>query len=75
MGYDIDEDIDTWELLLLETENKNDNCKEKPDEAGPEDLAPSPKPVVYPDTEKYRDLRKDAGNIQSLFRVLKPRIF
>ncbi|NLJ65029.1 MAG: hypothetical protein GX337_06505 [Christensenellaceae bacterium] len=60
MGYDIDEDIDTWGTPPTEeTENKKTTTvKKKPDEAGPEDLAPSPKPVVYPDTEKYPGLKE-----------------
>ncbi|MGI6738990.1 MAG: hypothetical protein ACOX54_06345 [Christensenellales bacterium] len=51
LDYDIDEDIDTWGTPPIdETESKKSTADEEP--------APTPKPVVYPDTEKYPGLKE-----------------
>ena len=51
LDYDIDEDIDTWGTPPIdETESKKSTADEE--------LAPTPKPVVYPDTEKYPGLKE-----------------
>lgn len=51
LDYDIDEDIDTWGTPPIdETESKKATADEE--------LAPTPKPVVYPDTEKYPGLKE-----------------
>lgn len=51
LDYDIDEDIDTWGTPPIdETESKKSTADEE--------SAPTPKPVVYPDTEKYPGLKE-----------------